>query len=154
MLRALSVESAPQWDVHAAIDVVALDYDARHRRRMMMTANGGTVFLLDLEEATTLNDGDGLVLEDGTIIQVKAAPERLAEIRCESAPALTRIAWHLGNRHCPTQLLGDCLRIREDHVLIDMVKGLGAEVCSVTAAFQPERGAYSAGHTHGNAGDD
>ncbi|HEX3503391.1 MAG TPA: urease accessory protein UreE [Xanthobacteraceae bacterium] len=131
-------------------DRVVLDYDDRHRRRMAMTGAKGTSFLLDLPTATELRGGDVLVLEDGRLIEVVAAPEPLLEIRCTDALHLARVAWHLGNRHLPTQLLADALRIRRDHVMADMVCQLGAEVNEIAAPFDPEGGAYagSAGHHH------
>ena len=126
-----------------------LDFDARHRRRLALTGERGTKVLLDLPESRALRDGDGLVLEDGAFVEVRAAPERLAEIRCTSPQALARIAWHLGNRHLPTQIMGEVLRIREDHVIVDMVRQLGAEVRPIEAPFDPEAGAYAQAHRHG-----
>ena len=117
--------------------IVVLGFDDRHRRRIAMTGLRGTRFLLDLPAAVALRDGDGLALEDGRVIRVEAAPERLAEIRCASPADLVRVAWHLGNRHLPTQFAGDRLRIREDHVILDMVRRLGAEVRPVEAPFDP-----------------
>lgn len=131
----------------APADVVVLDHDHRHRRRIALTAKGGLAFLLDLAETATLRDGDGLPLDDGRIVRVKAAAEDLAAITAPSHAALMRIAWHLGNRHCPTQLDGERLLIRRDHVLEAMVEGLGGSVAPVTAAFDPEGGAYG-GHGH------
>ena len=92
--------------------------------------------------------GDGLALEDGRIVEVVAAPEPLAEIRCKDAIALARIAWHLGNRHLPVELTRRALRIRRDHVIEDMARGLGAEVVAIEGPFNPEGGAY-AGPAHG-----
>ncbi|HEX2137391.1 MAG TPA: urease accessory protein UreE [Microvirga sp.] len=151
MIRVADIRPAGTWAGLDAADTVVLDFDGRHRRRIALTGEGGLNFLLDLPEAPTLRDGDGLVLEDGRIVRVRAAPERLAEIRCATAGDLVRVAWHLGNRHLPTQLLGDRLRIREDHVILDMVSRLGAEVRLVEAPFDPEGGAY--GHTHGHGHD-
>ncbi len=150
MLRATQVRPAGTWPRETAADAVLLDFDGRHRRRIALTGEGGLRFLLDLPEAAALRDGDGLVLEDGRIVRVGAAPERLAEIRCATAADLLRVAWHLGNRHLPTQLLGDRLRIREDHVILDMVRRLGAEVRLVEAPFDPEGGAYGHGHAQGH----
>jgi urease accessory protein len=113
--------------------------------------------LLDLENAVALRGGDALVLEDGRLIEVVAAPERLLEIRARDAGHLLRIAWHLGNRHLPTQIMASALRIRRDHVIEAMVEGLGARVIEIEAPFDPEGGAYAdgghandpAGHGHG-----
>ena len=104
MLHAHSVVPSGAWSGEPA-DTVVLDYDERYRRRVAMTGVRGLGFLLDLPEAVMLRAGDGLKLEDGRIVEVVAAPEPLAEIRAADAAALTRIAWHLGNRHLPTELM-------------------------------------------------
>ncbi len=151
MIRATQVRPQVRW-TEAAADTVVLDFDDRHRRRMAMTGTRGLEFLLDLEEAVALRGGDGLVLEDGRLIEVVAAPEPLVEIRGADPHHLVRIAWHLGNRHLPTQIIGKGLRIRRDHVIEDMVRGLGARVIVIEAPFDPEGGAYAggghAGHGH------
>ncbi len=149
MIRALSVYPAGLWS-KAPADAVVLDFDARHRRRIAMTAKGGTEFLLDLPEAVALKQGDGLLLEDGRIIAVEAAPEALVEVTAKDGAHLLRLAWHLGNRHLPTELLGDRLRIRRDHVIEDMLVQLGAYVVPVDAPFHPEGGAYGHGRVHGH----
>ena len=151
MIRATQVRPQLRW-TEAAADTVVLDFDDRHRRRMAMTGTRGLEFLLDLEEAVALRGGDALVLEDGRLIEVVAAPEPLVEIRGADPHHLVRIAWHLGNRHLPTQIVGKGLRIRRDHVIEDMVRGLGARVIAIEAPFDPEGGAYAggghAGHSH------
>ena len=119
-----------------------------------MTGTRGLEFLLDLEHAVALRGGDALVLEDGRLVEVVAAPEPLAEIRCNDPQHLVRVAWHLGNRHLPTQIMAKGLRIRRDHVIEAMVKGLGARVIEIEAPFDPEGGAYAyaeAVHTHAEA---
>lgn len=136
--------------VEAASDRVVLDHDLRHRRRIVLRTVSGVEFLLDLPQATTLRHGDSLLLDDGQVIAVEAAPEKLVEIAADDPDALMRIAWHLGNRHLPTQLMGDRIRIRFDHVIVDMVKGLGGRVREVMAAFDPEGGAYGFGTTMGH----
>ena len=132
-------------------DVVVLDFDARHRRRMTMRGVRGTAFLLDLAEATALRGGDALRLDDGRVIEIVAAPESLAEIVSADVAAMVRIAWHLGNRHLPTQLVGKKLRIRRDHVIEAMVEGLGGRVVPIEAPFDPEGGAYAEGGGHGHS---
>ncbi len=141
MLHAHSVLAAGAWSGEPA-DTVVLDYDERYRRRFAMSGVRGLSFLLDLPEAVMLRAGDGLKLEDGRIVEVVAAPEPLAEIRGADAAALTRIAWHLGNRHLPTELTKRSLRIRRDPVIEDMARGLGANVVAIEAPFNPEGGAY------------
>jgi urease accessory protein len=129
-------------------DTVTLLFDDRYRRRLRMLGDGGLDFLLDLVEPIVLHTGDGLKLEEGGFVEVKAAEEDLVEVRGRDAAAFARIAWHLGNRHLPPPLLGDRLRIRRDHVIEAMVKGLGARIIEIEAPFDPEGGAYAASHAH------
>jgi urease accessory protein len=150
MIRATKVQGQHRW-AQPASDTVVLDFDDRHRRRMAMTGTRGLAFLLDLEAAVALRGGDALVLEDGRLVEVVAAPEPLLEIRGSDPFHLVRLAWHLGNRHLPTQIMGKALRIRRDHVIEEMVKGLGARVMEIEAPFDPEGGAY-AGHARETAG--
>ncbi|MFH1341607.1 MAG: urease accessory protein UreE [Pseudomonadota bacterium] len=151
MIRATRVQGQNSWKV-APADTVVLDFDDRHRRRMAMTGTRGLEFLLDLENAVALRGGDALVLEDGRLVEVVAAPEPLIEIRCTDPQHLVRVGWHLGNRHLPTQIMAKGLRIRRDHVIEAMVKGLGARVIEIEAPFDPEGGAYAGGgHAHSPA---
>jgi urease accessory protein len=155
MIRAIKVSKHHRWSEPPA-DTIVLDFDDRHRRRMAMTGTRGLEFLLDLESATALRGGDALVLEDGRLIEVVAAAEPLLEIRCKDPQHLVRVAWHLGNRHLPTQISAKALRIRRDHVIEEMVKGLGARVIEIEAPFDPEGGAYDGeglGHAPGEAHD-
>lgn len=131
-----------------AADTVTMDYDGRFLRRKRLTTDSGARFLLDLAETTGLNHDDALVLEDGREIRVLAASEPLLEI---TAPDLTRIAWHIGNRHTPCQIETGKLLIRQDHVLAKMLEGLGAQVAAVSAPFAPEGGAYGLGRTMGHS---
>jgi urease accessory protein len=159
MIRATKVQGQHRW-THASADTVVLDFDDRHRRRMAMTGTRGLEFLLDLEHAIALRGGDALVLEDGRLIEVVAAPEPLVEIRGADPLHLVRVAWHLGNRHLPTQIMPKGLRIRRDHVIEAMVTGLGARFIEIEAPFDPEGGAYAAAHApaddhaHGHGGHD
>src|ERR1700682_5972623 len=147
MIRATQVRAQYRWTV-APADTVVLDFDDRHRRRMAMTGTRGLEFLLDLENAVALRGGDALVLEDGRLVEVVAAPEPLVEIRGADPLHLVRVAWHLGNRHLPTQIMPKGLRIRRDHVIEAMVTGLGARIIEIEAPFDPEGGAYAAAHAH------
>jgi urease accessory protein len=144
MIRATRVLGQHRWKEPPA-DTVVLDFDDRHRRRMAMTGTRGFEFLLDLENAIALRGGDALVLDDGRLIEVVAAAEPLVEIRGSDPHHLIRVAWHLGNRHLPTQIMPKGLRIRRDHVIEEMVRGLGARVTEIEAPFDPEGGAYAAG---------
>jgi urease accessory protein len=131
-----------------------------------MTATRGTEFLLDLPEAVVLRGGDALILEDGRLIEIVAAPEELAEVRCGDPRQLARVAYHIGNRHVQAEILDNRLRMRRDHVLEDMVRGLGAKVSHIEAPFEPDTGAYEpvaqvkhahkghAHHDHGHAHHD
>jgi urease accessory protein len=148
MIRAIRHAPAGAWPEAAAAGSVTLPYDERHRRRIRLATDDGMPFLLDLARAVAMDEGDGLGLADGRWLRVRAAPESLVEVRAGSPAALARMAWHLGNRHLPVQIGGDCLRIRRDHVIIAMLQGLGAEVTAVTAPFAPERGAYAGGQGH------
>jgi urease accessory protein len=154
MKRALDVKAAGHWDEASAVDSIALDAHERHRRRVMLRADRGTKFLLDLPKATALHDGDGLVLDDGAMVRVVGRPEPLVEIAAADAHELARLAWHIGNRHIDVEIVGDRLRIRRDHVIEDMLRGLGARVSPVEAPFNPEHGAYDHhrghDHTHGH----
>lgn len=154
MNRITSIIAAPE----RTDDAVRLDHDLRNRRRIVFTTQGGRAILLDMPRAVHLRDGDGLLIDDGSIVRVEAAPEELIEITAPSPAALIRIAWHLGNRHLPTQLLEGALRIRHDHVIADMVAGLGGRCMAIMAAFDPEGGAYArdiptSGHAHGHHHD-
>ncbi|MAZ03291.1 MAG: urease accessory protein UreE [Sneathiella sp.] len=137
------------------LDTITLDFDSRRRRRIKLTADGGMEFLLNLQEVKTLRDGDILLLEDGSGIKVRAKDEPVADIRSPDIAHLVRVAWHLGNRHLPTELMADRLRIRQDHVIEDMLVRLGAIVERLDAPFNPEGGAYghgeTEGHDHGHA---
>ena len=153
MKRAREVKAAGHWDAASAIDSVTLDAHERHRRRVVLSGEGGTRFLLDLPQATALHDGDGVVLDDGGIVRIVGRAEPLIEIAAANAHELARLAWHIGNRHVDVQIVGDRLRIRRDHVIEDMLRGLGARLTPLEAPFDPERGAYDLhGHSHDHDG--
>jgi urease accessory protein len=145
MQVARQVILAGNWS-QAALDCVTLDYESRHRRRIVLTCDSGRELLLDLAEPARLRDGDALLTEHGPV-RVRAAAEPLLELRTDSQAACVRLAWHLGNRHVPAQLGERWVRIRSDHVLAELAGRLGATVVPVTAAFDPEPGAY-AGDAH------
>ncbi len=142
------------WDAGREVDTVLVDYDRRHRRRILLTTEAGHDVLLDLPHAARLRHGDGLLLDDGGVVRVQARPEKLADIHAHDDGDLVRIAWHLGNRHLPVQLLGEHIRIRTDHVIEERVELLGGHVEHVTAPFDPEAGAYAGGHQHSHDEDD
>jgi urease accessory protein len=148
MIRAVSVVRKLAVKPERVSDSVTLDHEHRHRRRIRLTSDGDLEFLLDLDKAAGLDDGDALKLEDGQLILVKAAPQRLIEIKAENPLRLLRIAWHIGNRHTPAEITADAIYIEEDHVLAEMVRGQGCSVTPVTRPFRPERGAYDHDHAH------
>ena len=148
MKHAREVKAAGHWDEASAVDCVTLDAQERHCRRVVLTGERGTKFLLDLPQATALRDGDGLLLDDGGVVRVTGRPEALIEIAAANPLELARLAWHIGNRHLDVQIVGDRLRIRRDHVIEDMLLGLGARLSPIEAPFDPEHGAY--GHQHGH----
>lgn len=152
MIRATEILPSGHWNRAGEADSIELPHDGRHRRRIAMRGAKDTVFLLDLAEATMLHDGDGLKLEDGRIVRVIAAHEPIAEITASDPHHLARIAWHLGNRHVPAQILSDCIRIGRDHVLEELMVKLGAKVSRIEAPFDPEGGAYAeeTAHAHGH----
>ena len=150
MLRATSLKPAGTFN-ERPIDTIVLDHDARHRRRIALETTHGIAFLLDLPDATVLHSGDALLLDDGRLIEVVAAPEPLIEIRSGDRLSLIRIAWHLGNRHLPVEILANALRIRRDHVIEAMVAQLGFSLREIEAPFAPEGGAYAAQTAHNDA---
>ena len=131
------------WPKHEAAGTVTLCFEERHRRRIRLVTDQGEEFLLDLPKAVAMADGDGLRLQDGRWLKVQAAAEPVVEVSHRDPEQLSRLAWHLGNRHLPTQIGRAGLRIRPDHVIEAMLEGLGANLVEVQAPFQPEGGAYS-----------
>jgi urease accessory protein len=148
MIRATTIVRRPAVKAARVADSLVLDHEARLRRRVALKGEGGLEFLLDLERANVIEDGDAVKLEDGRLVQIKAAPEKLIAITTDNPLRLVKVAWHLGNRHVATEITNDTLYIAHDHVLLEMVRGLGATATPVERPFRPERGAY-AGHDHG-----
>ena len=155
MIRATQVRSPHRWNEPPADTIVLLFGGGP------LAVIGLLTVLIGTENATVLRGGDALVLDDNRLIEVVAAPEPLAEIRGADPQHLVRIAWHLGNRHLPTEILSKALRIRRDPVIEAMAKGLGARVIALEAPFNPEGGAYvkadkgqagrhDHGHDHGH----
>jgi urease accessory protein len=149
-MHSASIHSpAGHWPKEKAAGALTLDFDARHRRRIRLTTDQGEEVLLDLPKAVAMAEGDGLLLEDGKWLRVHAATELVVEVRHKDPNQLMRLAWHLGNRHLPTEIQNQLLRIRPDHVIEDMLRGFGADLVVMQAPFQPEGGAYTShGHHH------
>jgi len=133
---------------HSGDERVMLTYEERFLRRKVLTTQGGTEFLVDLAQTTSLGGGDAFELEDGRLFEVIAAEEALLEV---TGSDLTRLAWHIGNRHTPCQIEPGRLLIQSNHVLLDMLQKLGATLREVTEPFTPEGGAYGHGRTHGHS---
>jgi len=149
--------SAGHWPKEKAAGTLTVDFDARHRRRIRLSTDQGEDILLDLRKAVAMADGDGLLLEDGKWLKVQAAAELIIEVRHKDPGQLMRLAWHLGNRHLPTEVRETVLRIRPDHVIEHMLQGFGAVLAKVRVPFQPEGGAYSGQmqhHDHAGSGHD
>lgn len=157
MIRATSIIRRDAVDSDRVIDIITLDHGDRHRRRIMLNADGGTAFLLDLDKADVLEDGDAICLDSGWLVEVRAAAERLIEVSTPDSLDLLTLAWHIGNRHVPAEISKEAIYIAYDHVLLDMLHGLGARTEIVERPFCPVRGAYHqhehgghSGHHHGH----
>ncbi|MFW7267905.1 urease accessory protein UreE [Gluconacetobacter sp. Hr-1-5] len=151
MKRCTDILTGGTWDPAHATDRFRGDYEARHRRRMVLDLASGDRVMLDLPQARLLRQGDGLRCDDGSIILVEAEPETLLEVTAHGPLHLLRLAWHLGNRHLPAMIAPDRILIRQDHVIAAMVSGLGGHVREIRAPFDPESGAYDGqGHDHGH----
>ncbi|MDP2247044.1 MAG: urease accessory protein UreE [Nitrosomonadales bacterium] len=129
-------------------DYVALPFDQRKKSRLRVTLQSGVEAALFLERGSILRGGDCLRAEDGRVVQVKAAEQPVMDVTAMSAKALTCAAYHLGNRHVPLQVGDAWLRLEQDHVLKEMLLGLGVSVNDLYAPFEPEAGAYGGGHKH------
>jgi len=147
MRHVSGIADAGTWDRARAVDRVVLGADDRLRRRVVLTTEKGTKLLLDFAQPMMLRDGDGLVLDDGSVVAVAGQAERLIEISAKVPADFVRLAWHIGNRHTDIQFIDRSFRIRRDHVLEEMVKGLGAITKPVEAPFDPEPAAPH-GHDH------
>jgi urease accessory protein len=146
VLHVTELRRAGDWTGPVAERLV-LDYEARFLRRKRLLAASGRPVMVDLPETVSLDAGDALLAENGSLVEVAAAPEPLLRVTGD----LPRLAWHIGNRHTPCEVAEGHLLIRDDHVLADMLARLGAGVEPVTAPFTPEGGAYGHGRTHGHS---
>lgn len=134
---------------------VKLPHDLRHLRRKLLHLENGEMVMLDLKDAVLFANGDLLVRDDGELIEILAADEKLFEVRGRDRTHLVELAWHLGNRHLAAQIEEDRIVILRDHVIRTMLQGLGAVVLEIDEPFQPARGAYHShgGHSHGHDHD-
>jgi urease accessory protein len=144
--RASSIVRSLAVRAEQVVDTVTLDHEDRYRRRAVLSCAGGLEVLLDLDKPARIEDGDALRLDDGRFVRVIAAAEQLVEITTDNPARLLRTAWHLGNRHTPAEIAAEAIYVAKDHVLVEMLRGLGLATRPVTRPFRPERGAYEHGH--------
>lgn len=151
-LRAISYR--PPGHGGSTFDICVLLHDERRVRRKLLRLVHGDEVLIDFPAPITLENGGALELEDGRLAEIIAAEEHLYEVRGRDAKHLMQLCWHIGNRHAKAQIdnewegIGDRILILRDHVLRDMLVGLGATVTEVSEPFHPLEGAYH--HAHGS----
>lgn len=148
MPRVTSVFAAADRHDRPIIDTVILDYAQRSAQKITVTGLKGGIFEIDLHQPPRLRTDDLLALDDGTLVEVVAAPETLIEVRAADVAALSRLAWHLGDRHVPVQVLANRIRAQRDAGVEALLKALGAKVALIEAPFEPEGGAYATSHGH------
>jgi urease accessory protein len=143
MLRVVRVVSSAQSDSARHIDSVMLAPDQRRLQSAHLTGVKGTPIGLMLPEPVMLRMGDAFELDDGSLVDIVIEPEPLIEVRGNDLTHLARLAWHLGDRHVPVQVLPNRLRLRRDAALEAMLAALGARLTPIEAPFDPEGGAYA-----------
>jgi len=148
MPRATSVIAAGHRHDRPVVDTVILDYEQRCAQKATVNGVKGSIIEIDLHEAARLRTDDLLVLDDGGLVEVVAAPEPLIEARSADLAALARLAWHLGDRHVPVQVFPNRIRVRRDGAIENLLASLGAKVIVIEAPFEPEGGAYVSTHGH------
>ena len=149
--RASAITKAPSVREARVVDTVTLDHEERYRRRTLVTCDGGLEVLIDFDKPQRLEHGDALKLDDGALVRVVAADEKLIEVTSDNPARLARAAWHLGNRHTPAEIGKEAIYFASDHVLVEMLRGLGLTTREVMRPFRPERGAYDHHGQHGHA---
>jgi urease accessory protein len=154
MPRATSVIAESQRLGRPVADTVILNYPQRNAQKVTVTGVKGTVVEIDLHMPVRLRTDDLLLLDDGNLVEVVAAPEPLIEARAADLPGLSRLAWHLGDRHIAVQVLPNRIRALRDAATETLLSSLGAKVTMIDAPFEPEGGAYalSQAHDHGHHG--
>jgi len=152
MPRVTTIVRKPAVKPDRVVDTVILDHEARNRRHAHLNGEGGTEIHLDLDMETTINDGDALRLEDGSLVQVKAKPETLLEVKAENPVRLMRLAWHLGSNHGLAEITNDALYIENDPALAELARGQGCTVTPVERPFRPERSTHVCDHDHHHHG--
>jgi urease accessory protein len=151
MPRATRVLTAAERGDTPAADTLILPYSQRQAQKGFLFGIKGTCVELDFAEPVRLRTDDALLLDDGGLVEVVAEPEPLIEARAADLPALARLAWHLGDRHVPVQVLERRLRLKRDPAIEELLENLGAKIVAIDAPFEPEGGAYAApagDHSH------
>src|ERR1043166_2912040 len=148
MPRATRVLRAAERRDTSAVDTLILAHAQRQAHKGFLFGVKGTCVELDFAEPVRLRTDDALVLDDGALVEVVAEPEALVEVRAADLPSLARLAWHLGDRHVPVQVLERKLRLKRDPAIEAMLESLGAKVTAIEAPFEPEGGAYEAAAAH------
>jgi urease accessory protein len=144
----LTISTRAYGEGRAAARLV-LPFELRQRSRLLAALDNGEEVGLLMPRGTVLRGGDRLQSSDGRLVEVIAAPEELSIVRSSDNRQLARAAYHLGNRHIAVQITADSIRYLKDHVLDDMLRGLGLQVASEVLPFEPEAGAYATSHGHG-----
>ncbi len=139
------VQSVPAKD-----GSLTLTFDQRSKSRLKVVLDNGLQAGLFLTRGVILQQGDLLQAETGEVVEVVAAKETVSTVYVDNPLMIARTCYHLGNRHVALQITAEFIRYQHDHVLDDMVRGLGLEVTVEQAAFEPEAGAYGGGHNHGH----
>ena len=148
MPRATRVLAPAERHDRPVADTVILDYAQRSAQKITVTGVKGGVIEIDLHAPARLRTDDLLLLEDGGLVEVVAASEPLIEARAGDVAGLSRLAWHLGDRHVPVQVLPNRIRARRDDAIEALLASLGAKVMLIEAPFEPEGGAYAASPSH------
>lgn len=162
MLRVEKLVDHSSSDIHSTTPAqLVLSFEQRQKSRFLAQLPDGREIGVMLARGSKLHDGDLLEAEDGTLIQVRAAKQKVLRVTAETPLQLARAAYHLGNRHTPVELRESCLILEHDSVLKDMLEGLQVHVEETELPFEPEPGAYSSGehshhhgHSHGNESDE
>ena len=153
MPRAFAVLAASHRLDRPVVDTVILDYAQRSAQKVMVTGIKGCSVTIDMDEPVRLRTDDLLLLDDGTLVEVVAAPEPLIEARLAEVAALARLAWHLGDRHVPVQVLANRIRAQRDPAIETLLKSLGAKLTTIEAPFEPEGGAHASSHAQAHDHD-
>jgi urease accessory protein len=154
MPRAIRVLTPAERNDNPADDTLILPHAQRQAQKGFLFGIKGICVELDFAEPVRLRTDDALLLDDGKLVEVVAEPEPLIEVRAADLPALARLAWHLGDRHVPVQILERKLRLKRDPAIETLLQSLGAKLVAIEAPFEPEGGAYAApAHDHSHHHD-